>query len=96
LRRAADRGAVSQAPLMKSDRGPPMTLGDVVAAPSIRLLVWCRDCQHQVEPDSAEQARRYGADLPVPEWGKRLKCSQCGSKRIDFVLTGARRRGSGS
>jgi hypothetical protein len=35
-------------------------------------------------------AARYGAEMTVPEWHKRLVCSQCGSKAIDFVLTGAR------
>jgi len=29
--------------------------------------VWYEDCGHQVEPDSAEQAQRYGAEMPVPE-----------------------------
>ena len=32
-----------------------------------------------------------GADLAVIDWVKRLKCSQCGSRQVDFVLTGARR-----
>ena len=41
--------------------------------------------------DAAEQAARHGADLPVRAWVKRLKCSQCGSRSVDFVLTGARR-----
>jgi hypothetical protein len=27
----------------------------------LRLIVWCRDCRHQVEPDPAEMAERYGA-----------------------------------
>jgi hypothetical protein len=76
-----------------------MTLGNAAAA-HVRLVVWCRDCQHRVEPDPAEQAARYGADLPVIDWVKRHKCSrrkrlmkrrsQCGSHSVDFVLTGAR------
>ena len=44
-----------------------------------------------VEPDPAEHAARYGADLAVIDWVKRLKCSQCGGGSVDFVLTGARR-----
>ena len=43
-----------------------------------------------VELDPAELARRYGADTPIPRWHQRLVCSQCGSRAIDFVLTGAR------
>jgi hypothetical protein len=31
---------------------------------------------------------RYGAHLPVIDWVRRLKCSQCGGRRVDFVLTG--------
>jgi hypothetical protein len=49
---------------MKSPSGPPMTLGAAAAA-QVRLIVWCRDCQHQVEPDPAEMAARYGADTSV-------------------------------
>jgi hypothetical protein len=70
--------------------GPPATLGSTAAAQA-RLIVWCRDCRRQVEPDPAEHAARYGAELPVIDWVKRLKCSQCGSQSVDFVLTGARR-----
>jgi DNA-directed RNA polymerase subunit RPC12/RpoP len=75
---------------VKTYTGPPMTLGNAATA-KVRLIVWCRDCQHQVEPDSAEQAARYGAETTIPQWGKRLRCSQCGSRSVDFVLTGARR-----
>ena len=51
--------------------GPPMTLGNCAA----RLVVWCRDCRHQVEPDPAAHAANYGAELPVIDCVKRLKCS---------------------
>ena len=54
------------------------------------LSVWCEDCGHQAEPDPAELARRYGADTPIPEWHRRLVCSGCGGREVDFVLTGAR------
>jgi hypothetical protein len=29
--------------------------------------MWCKNCRHQVEPNSAEQARRYGAETTIPE-----------------------------
>jgi hypothetical protein len=45
----------------------------------------------RVEPDVAEQASRYGADLPVPEWASRLRCSACGSVDVDFVVSGETR-----
>ena len=75
---------------MKPYRGPPATLGSTAAA-QVSVIVWCRDCRHRVEPDPAEHAARYGAELAVRDWVKRLRCSQCGSRSVDFVLTGARR-----
>jgi hypothetical protein len=42
-----------------------MTLGNAAAA-RVRLIVWCKDCRHQVEPDPAV-AERYGAATTVPE-----------------------------
>jgi hypothetical protein len=58
---------------MKSEPGPPMTLGNAAAA-RVRLIVWCKDCRHQIEPDPAEMAQRYGAETPVPDWRERLIC----------------------
>jgi len=51
---------------MKPYRGPPMTLGNAAAA-QVRLIVWCLDCRHQVEPDPVEQerpVRQPGTDYP--------------------------------
>ena len=70
--------------------GPPMALGNAAAA-RVRLIVWCLDCRHQVEPDPAEMAERYGPEMTVPDWHERLVCGQCGGRQIDFVCTGARR-----
>ena len=71
--------------------GPPMTLGNAVAA-HVRLIVWCLDCRHQVEPDPAERAERYGAEMTVPDWHVRLVCSQCGNRQMDLVVSGTERR----
>jgi len=68
-----------------------MTLGNAAAA-GVRLIVWCWDCRHQAEPDPAELARRYGADTTVLEWRERLVCSQCGSRKVDMVVSGTERR----
>jgi len=38
----------------------------ISAAARLRLIVWCRDCKHRVEPDPAEIAERYGAEMNVP------------------------------
>ena len=79
---------------MKSDPGPPATLGSTAEA-GARIVVWCLNCGHSVEPDPAEMAARYGADTPVSAWHKRLRCSRCDAREIDFVLTGARGSESG-
>jgi hypothetical protein len=60
-------------------------------AARVGLIVWCSDCRHQVEPDLVEMAERYGGELSVPDWHKRLVCGHCGSRKIDFVVTGAKR-----
>jgi hypothetical protein len=67
-----------------------MTLGGAAAA-GVRIIVWCKACQHQVEPDPAEMVAHYGADVSVLDWRDRLVCSRCGSRDIDMVLTGERR-----
>jgi hypothetical protein len=59
-----------------------MTLGNAAAA-RVRLIVWCKDCRHQIEPDPAEMAKRYGAATPVPDWAARLVCGLCGSRRVN-------------
>jgi hypothetical protein len=82
-------GVVAKAISLRSP-GPPMTLGNA-GAPRVRLIVWCKDCQHQVEPDPADTAARYGAETPVPDWRERLVCSRCGSRQADMIVSGARR-----
>jgi len=39
----------------------------------------------------AKQVQRYGAGLSLPEWAARLRCSECGSNEVDFVVSGGRR-----
>src|SRR2546430_5594560 len=83
--------ALGGALALKSEPGRPATLGSSAAA-GVRLIVWCRDCRHQVEPDPAEQAQRYGAEMTLPDWCERLVCSKCGSREIDMGGTGTTRR----
>ena len=78
---------------MKSQPGPPMTLGNVAAA-RVRLIVWCGEGGHQIEPDPAEMAARYGADTSVLDWRERLVCSRCGRRNADMVVTGTRPGGA--
>jgi hypothetical protein len=67
-----------------------MTLGAAAAA-HVRLIVWCKACGHQVEPDPAEMATRYGAETSVLDWRERLVFSCCGSRQVDMVVTGTTR-----
>ena len=39
-------------------------------------------------------AERYGAEMSVPDWKSRLVCGQCGSRRVDMVVSGTERRDS--
>jgi len=39
-----------------------------------------KTCQHLVQPDPAELAERYGADIAVLDWRARLVCSRCGGR----------------
>ena len=45
-------------PLLTRQRGPPMTPRSAAPA-KVRLIVWRKACQHQVEPDPAEMGPRY-------------------------------------
>jgi hypothetical protein len=80
---------------VKSYRGPPMTLGNAAGA-KVRLIVWCKSCQHRMELDPVEMAARYGAKTPVLDWREKLVCSKCGGRQVDMVVTGTKRRGGAS
>jgi hypothetical protein len=60
---------------------------------SVEGIARLEDGQHQVEPDPGEMAQRYGAATTALDWSARLVCSRCGSRQIDMVVTGGRRRG---
>ena len=69
---------------------PLLTIGQAAAA-KVRLIVWCRACQHRFEPDTAEIALQHGATTTVLVWARRLRCTECGARDADFVVTGERR-----
>ena len=56
---------------IKSEAGPPMTLGNAARA-GVRLIVWCRGRGDQVEPNPVERVARRGADTPVVDWRERI------------------------
>lgn len=58
----------------------PVTLGDLVRDDKL-LWVYCTDCGH--ERDVTPGAVPLPADTPVPDVAKRMKCSKCGSRKIN-------------
>jgi len=65
----------------------PATLGSSLRA-GVRLVCWCNKCLYTIDADVAALIARHGSLMPVPEWGKRLRCSRCGGRDCDFVVTG--------
>jgi hypothetical protein len=49
-----------------------LTLGQAVTS-KVRLIVWCRMCQHWFEPDVREQAEQHGATTTVIVWARLLR-----------------------
>ena len=68
----------------------PMTLGQALAA-QVRLIVWCKSCNHRAEPGIATQVARHGSGMTVLDWARLLRCTECGAGETDFVVTGERR-----
>ena len=58
----------------------PVTLGALIEADKL-LWVYCRDCGH--ERDVSPATVPLPAETPVPEVGKHMNCSKCGSRKID-------------
>jgi hypothetical protein len=51
----------------------------------------CGKAKHD-QMDPGEQAERFGAEMTLRDWRERLVCSKCGSREIDMVVTGPKRR----
>ena len=53
-----------------------------------RLAVSCLFCRHFVRmgpPEIAALAKRLGDGFAVPDLSRHLKCSKCGSRRVDWA-----------
>jgi hypothetical protein len=57
-------------------------------AAKVRLIVWCKGCGHQAEPDVATQVAHHGSTMPVPDGARFLRCSIRGEREADFVVSG--------
>ena len=60
--------------------GPPVTLDDLVRDDKL-LWVYCTDCGH--ERDVTPATIPLPPETPVPDVGKHMKCSVCGSRKIN-------------
>jgi len=66
----------------------PDNAGRAVFAAQVRLIVWCKECQHQGKPDPAEIAARCGEETSILDWREQPVCSRCKSRAVDMVVTG--------
>ena len=71
--------AINDRMIPKHPPGPPMTLGTMRELGVLRLLVSCLRCQHEALVDVSNNS----ADTTVPSFIPRMRCSQCGGKRVD-------------
>ncbi len=58
----------------------PVTLGDLIREDKL-LWVYCRECCRERDVNPANVP--LPADTPVPEVGKKMKCSKCGSRAVE-------------
>jgi hypothetical protein len=72
---------------VKSEPGPPMTLGGAAAAG-----VWCPRMRSSGRALARRAPRQYGARSTVLECRERLVCCRCGSRHVDMVVSGTERR----
>lgn len=82
--------------------GPPATLGSSARA-QVWLVVWCeaegcRLREHVYIPpdDIAAHAERFGENMTLLDFEKRLKCSGCGGKDVDMIVSGPPQKVCGS
>jgi hypothetical protein len=66
--------------------GPPMTSGNMRRNGVRALMATCQACGHKADVNVDVLA----ATIFDPEAGRRLRCSQCGGKRIDTRQRGIR------
>jgi hypothetical protein len=60
--------------------GRAVTIGDL-RREGKRLWIYCLDCYREVETPACDLP--FDDAQPVPTAGQRMKCSQCGGRRID-------------
>ena len=66
-------------------------LPDLTEDEHMRLIVCCKSCSHRAESEIATQVAQHGSGMPVIDWARLLRCTECGAREADFVVTGERR-----
>ena len=51
---------------------------------SVRLLIWCKACRHQIEIGFQTLIDRGKGDIPVVHL--KFRCTSCSSALTDFVV----------
>ena len=46
-------------------------------------------CAHRAERDVAVHVAQHGAGMPMPDWARLLRCTECGERDADFGVSGA-------
>jgi hypothetical protein len=52
----------------------------------VRVLVWCKACRHRADTDLPSLVSAGRGDIPLRSL--RFRCTGCGSRLADFVVTG--------
>jgi hypothetical protein len=68
-----------------------MPVNSARQAMTLPKFVWCKTCGHRAEPNIADQVAHHGEAMTVIDWARRLRCSACGGRKVDFMVSGAAR-----
>ena len=67
-----------------SDTGLP-TPRSTLRSRYVRVLVWCKACRHEADADLQALVDAGRGDVPLIKL--RFRCSNCGSRLTDWVVT---------
>jgi hypothetical protein len=68
-----------------------MTLGNAAAA-RVGLIVWCKDCRHQVEPEPPRWLLGTAPKRPCSIGASGWSVLAAAARQVDMVVSGTKRR----
>ena len=74
-------GAFKKEAIKRSEPVNPTRLSDL-ADENLKLFCWCNRCGHNAEIAIDIFIKRLGAQFPVPEVGRHMKCTKCAANDI--------------